>query len=253
MRYGDSSNQIEAKQSLNRLNTLVEQLVLAHQDLFGWISDIQIRQGVERQDSPSSDLIDAVSNTTTTNWPLVELSAEDQSEAMSFDLQLENAIEETLASSRVYKRAYQQADQFSLISSVTCATPWSLLSGISLADVSAIPIIALPIFSSTTANSQHYNFTESKCYLRDTIDENDSDIDVPTRLIDLFRLCGLKKPSHHWPIKAFDAGQNIWSMGSCFLFRNVVSFPDPERYSMYLLELERWSGLYAQPSLRRAL
>ena len=179
MRYGNSSNQIEAKQSLNRLNSLVEQLILAHQDIFGRISDIELRQGVEGQISPSPDSIDAASTTPTTNWPLVESSAEDQSKATSFDLQLETAIQETLASSRVYRRACQEVDQISLISGATRATPWSLLSGISLADISAISIVALPIFSSTITNSQHYDYSELD--LGDVKDEHNSGIDVPTR------------------------------------------------------------------------
>ena len=251
MKYGNSSNQIEAKQSLNRLNTLVEQLVLAHQDIFGRISDIELRQGVEGQVSTSPDFLDAVSTTPTTNWPLVESSAEDQSEATSFDLQLETAIQETLASSRVYRRAYQEVDQISLISGATRATPWSLLSGISLADISAVSIVALPIFSSIIANSQHYNFTEFG--LGDTNDEYVSDIDVPTRRVDLFSLCGLEKPSHDWPVKLFYDEGSIWSTTFCFVFRNIFSFLDPKRYTICLQGSERWNGLFAQRSLKRAL
>ena len=251
MKYGNSSNQIEAKQSLNRLNTLVEQLVLAHQDIFGPISDIELRQGVEGQVSTSPDFLDAVSTTPTTNWPLVESSAEDQSEATSFDLQLETAIQETLASSRVYRRACQEVDQISLISGATRATPWSLLSGISLADISAISIVALPIFSSTITNSQHYDYSELD--LGDVKDEYVSEIDVPTRRVDLFCLCGLEKPSLDWLVKLFYDKGSIWSMGFRLLFGHIFSFLDPERYTICLQGSERWNGLFAQRSLKRAL
>ena len=229
----------------------MEQLVLAHQDIFGRISDLEQRQGVEGQSSPSPDSIDAVSTTPTTNWPLVESSAEDQNEPMSFDLQLEIAIQETLASSRVYRRAYQEVDQISLISGATRATPWSLLSGISLADISAVSIVALPIFSSIIANSQHYNFTEFG--LGATNDEYVSDIDVPKREIDLFCLCGLEKPSFDWPVKLLYDEGSIWSTAFRFLFGNISCFLDPERYTICLQGSERWNGLFAQRSLKRAL
>ena len=65
-------------------------------------------------------------------------------------------FEGTLEDSRVYKRVKRNDCDISFRSSVARSNAWSQLSGVSLAQVSAISVIALPILPTEIANSQFY-------------------------------------------------------------------------------------------------
>lgn len=69
------------------------------------------------------------------------------------------AFDEDLESSRVYRRVarYDYCDR-SFKSSALRTNAWSILSGLSLADISVISVIALPVFEDDIGNSEHYMF-----------------------------------------------------------------------------------------------
>lgn len=69
-----------------------------------------------------------------------------------------SAFEEDLDASKVYKRALYNNSQSSLISSAARSTASSVLSGLSLGDVSVIAVFALPLYPSDITNNQHYTF-----------------------------------------------------------------------------------------------
>ncbi|EXK77075.1 hypothetical protein FOQG_18204 [Fusarium oxysporum f. sp. raphani 54005] len=69
-------------------------------------------------------------------------------------------FEDDLESSRVYRRAQRDTVDFSFRSSIARSRNWSVLSGLSLGDVSAISVIALPIYPTDLTNAQHYDFGE---------------------------------------------------------------------------------------------
>lgn len=69
-----------------------------------------------------------------------------------------SAFEEDLDASKVYKRALYNRSQSSLISYAARSTSSSILSGLSLGDVSVIAVFALPLYSSDITNNQHYTF-----------------------------------------------------------------------------------------------
>lgn len=70
------------------------------------------------------------------------------------------AFEELLLSSRVYRIAAKyNSDAFSVISSAGRTASWSMLSGLSLSEVSHIGIQALPIYATDITNKDHYDFT----------------------------------------------------------------------------------------------
>ena len=69
-------------------------------------------------------------------------------------------FEADLASSRVYRQIKRETiDRYSRRISVARSTmAWSIFSEISLSAVSAISVLALPLFSSDLTNPQHYKF-----------------------------------------------------------------------------------------------
>ncbi|RYC61246.1 hypothetical protein CHU98_g4965 [Xylaria longipes] len=65
-------------------------------------------------------------------------------------------FESNLETSRVYRRAQRDTMDFSFRSSIACTHAWSMLSGCSLADVSVLSVIALPLDLEDIANRHHY-------------------------------------------------------------------------------------------------
>ncbi|KAI1752914.1 hypothetical protein F4782DRAFT_530027 [Xylaria castorea] len=65
-------------------------------------------------------------------------------------------FESDLETSRVYRRAQRDTVDFSFRSSVARTHAWSMLSGYSLADISVLSVIALPLDLEDIANRHHY-------------------------------------------------------------------------------------------------
>ncbi|KAI8716987.1 Rho-GAP domain-containing protein [Fusarium sp. LHS14.1] len=76
------------------------------------------------------------------------------------------AFEEILMSSRAYRAASRDnSDGFSIISSAGRTASWSMLSGLSLSEVSHIGIQAIPIYATDITNKEHYDFSPSAPYV----------------------------------------------------------------------------------------
>ena len=67
-------------------------------------------------------------------------------------------FESDLEASRVYRKAQRDTVDFSFRSSIARTHTWSTLSDLSLSDISAISVIALPMYSSDITNGYHYEF-----------------------------------------------------------------------------------------------
>ncbi|KAH7064140.1 hypothetical protein BKA63DRAFT_179339 [Paraphoma chrysanthemicola] len=65
-------------------------------------------------------------------------------------------FEQDLEASRVYRKAKRGSTDFSFRSSIAPSHAWSTLSDISLADLSAISVIALPLQHTELSNAWHY-------------------------------------------------------------------------------------------------
>ncbi|KAI8665695.1 Rho-GAP domain-containing protein [Fusarium sp. Ph1] len=72
------------------------------------------------------------------------------------------AFEEILMSSRAYRVvANDNSDAFSVISAAGRTASWSMLSGLSLSEVSHVGIQAIPIYASDITNKENYDFSPS--------------------------------------------------------------------------------------------
>ena len=71
------------------------------------------------------------------------------------------AFESTLDASRVYRRA-QRGDKcdVSFTTSLARTHAWSVFSGLSIADISVLSVIALPLYLEDVGHCQHYTFGE---------------------------------------------------------------------------------------------
>ncbi len=69
------------------------------------------------------------------------------------------AFEELLMTSRVYRNASRDgSDCFSIMSSAGRTASWSMLSGLSLSEISHIAILAIPIYAGDISNNEWYEF-----------------------------------------------------------------------------------------------
>jgi hypothetical protein len=68
-------------------------------------------------------------------------------------------FEELLMKSRVYRNmAWDSNDAFSILSSAGRTGTWSMLSGLSLSQMSNIAILALPVYATDLGNKERYDF-----------------------------------------------------------------------------------------------
>ncbi|KAJ4017851.1 GTPase activating protein (GAP) for Rho1p [Fusarium irregulare] len=108
------------------------------------------------------------------------------------------AFEEILMSSRAYRVASKDnSDAFSIISSAGRTASWSMLSGLSLSEVSHIGIQALPIYASDIANKECYDFspTAANTIRIEDLQETDSlKLSRRDRLKGLFRIPRVPEP-----------------------------------------------------------
>lgn len=70
-------------------------------------------------------------------------------------------FEEDLEASRVYTRTQLYKEDVSFTTSAVRTHAWSVFSGLSLAEVSVISVIALPIYADDISNSRWYTFGEA--------------------------------------------------------------------------------------------
>jgi hypothetical protein len=82
------------------------------------------------------------------------LSTLSQSPAMSGQTR---EFEHELEASRVYRKAQRGVDDISVCRSVAISHAWSALSDISLSDISALSVVALPLFRKEITNAYHYS------------------------------------------------------------------------------------------------
>ncbi|KAF4458423.1 hypothetical protein FALBO_14849 [Fusarium albosuccineum] len=107
---------------------------------------------VSRTESQSSNSINPQSTLASTT----ESSTETDCSAFVSKFEFEDDLE----TSGVYRRARRNRDtmDFSFRSSVAKSHVWSILSGLSMSDVSIMSMMALPVYQEDLTNAQHYDF-----------------------------------------------------------------------------------------------
>ncbi|KAG8526033.1 uncharacterized protein KY384_000795 [Bacidia gigantensis] len=162
----------QATSAVEHLTELVQQVLRDNQDL---VSRLQQAPSISSNVTAPSTL--SAHNTVGGNAkdeddPLTDEDDEDDASTIiprnrgkllfKFPRDSELQFEHDLQNSRVYTRTMRRKSRDSLVSSAAISLGWSCLSEISLAGVSQISVISLPVTASELANGQHYHTHGSK-------------------------------------------------------------------------------------------
>jgi hypothetical protein len=123
--------------------------------------------------------------------------------------QLGFVFEEELSGTWVYQRAARRMDgSSSIISSAGRTASWSMLTGLSLSDVSNIAVLALPIYAEEVSNRELYQFGEIDIDALTTVVEQTSNAMGSTRLSSKLASTHLRRTSSVTAAIEADLGPN---------------------------------------------
>lgn len=165
-RRTNSTSLSEAQASVNQLTGLVAQILGSNQDMSQRLAKMESRALAEQ-----TSVIGAEDNASMTH--AADESKDDESVVTAIRLDTTKdseplpsyeesktrfafAFDQDLSASRPYARLTRRLSIGSLNSSAVQSLGWSYLSGISLADISEISIVGLPIAPDELWNGQHY-------------------------------------------------------------------------------------------------
>ena len=176
-----SSSFGQAQSSASQLTTLVQQVLENNLDISRRLANLEMQTlGQARSSAPTLTIMnttrddDSIStmrvakddkkhrSTPIRNGDTIKATGEDASELSNATQSLEFSFtfDQDLHSTRPYVRAMKRNVVWSAASSTHHTIGWSCLSGVSLADVSAISVIRLPVSPQELWNGQHYIATE---------------------------------------------------------------------------------------------
>ncbi len=176
-----SESDLEASRSVVGLHTLIEQLLESNTKLCDRLKHLEDKfdarsilppdhdtgdgiSGLHPHDAASSfqgfggSLVDAMS--VISRRRRIDFKALDASPIQQVS-PLRFSFEDELQSSRVYKRTrfFYPTDRETMASTAIRTQAWSVFSGLSLADISVVSAIALPVLPADISNPEHYVFT----------------------------------------------------------------------------------------------
>ena len=172
----NSSSVGEAQASVSELTILVTQLLESNRDMSRRMRSIE-QQTVGR---PPSTITSITGRDTVPTPSMIETNTTEDNESVVTIKRLISAsqdgtngepiltfgfsFDQDLNTSRPYTRALKKHPVWSAASSEICTMGWSCLSGLSLAEVSQISVINLPIFPHDLWNGQRYSALQVEDY-----------------------------------------------------------------------------------------
>lgn len=144
----------EAESAISRLTGLVEQVLESNQEMSARLRDMDERATVALPAPETAVKDDASTTSSMTATPPPETAAQPDIHRNQFGF----VFEEDLLASRVYRKPLYSRSGASLVSSAARRTSSSVLSGLSLTEVSNISILAVPIYAHEIKNSERYTF-----------------------------------------------------------------------------------------------
>ena len=157
----------EAEFSMTRLCNLVQLVLASNQEM-----SLRLRNLDDKTleiAKPTGTKVDNDASTTSsrTTYPdLVNVSQGTQRNHFGF------AFEEDLLASRVYRKPLYSDSRESLVTSAARTTASSILSALSLTDVSNISILAVPIYAHEITNSCRYDFGDFNSHTPDAREQH---------------------------------------------------------------------------------
>ena len=147
----------EAHDSVKDLSSRVEQVLAENQEMSQRLRNLESQSRTLRSAGVSSrysvtEMDDSGSISTTRS----QINDRAKLQNITYERKFGFTFEKALHESPVYNRALRRHSNLSLPSSAMNSLGWSFLSGISIAQVSNISVISLPISVNELWNSQHY-------------------------------------------------------------------------------------------------
>jgi hypothetical protein len=163
-----SESDLEAEKTRGTLQNLVEQLLESNQDISSRLRNLEdtceSQSTVTRcfRNGSNTELAEKDGGQAVAITPGRLVSDDSNYGRINFPVNaFRFTFENDLETSRVYNRTQIYEPDVSFTSSAVRTHAWSIFSGLSLAEVSIISAVALPLYSHEISNSQWYNFGES--------------------------------------------------------------------------------------------
>ena len=149
-----SESDREATESQELLRSLIEQILVQNNDVSRRLNDMELRSlRVDRASTLQTSTADLDDGSTIRLVSGVQRSS---NQSLEKEGPRNLAFEAALDDSMVYRRVRRNECDVSYRTSVATSHGWSQLSGFSLAQISSISVIALPILPTDLANAQWY-------------------------------------------------------------------------------------------------
>ena len=154
-----STSDAEAARSQASLEMLVEQLLQTNRGLCKRMRNLEDTFDARSISTNSQfDALSLMSNGDTATITSVRRRKRNHI-SMFEPFRIRFAFDDDLESSRVYSRVMlEDSCDRSFNSSAVRTNAWSVFSGLSLADISVVSVVALPIYASDIRNQEHYLF-----------------------------------------------------------------------------------------------
>jgi hypothetical protein len=160
-----STSDLEARQTHDSLTLMLEELLRSNQDLRRRLRNLEDAHNIRstknsgrRKLTVSSELNDETSIAIQPGTSRHICNLDTPSPSFKFDFVLRFAFDAELESSGVYQKAKRHHSDNTPISVDTKSHKWSAFSGLSLADISHLSEISLPLYSDDIAKHEHYSF-----------------------------------------------------------------------------------------------
>ncbi|PVI06946.1 hypothetical protein DM02DRAFT_649288 [Periconia macrospinosa] len=151
----------EAGRSQESLEYMVEQLLESNQELCKRLKNLEdafdARSTISKKFDDSSLISREDNETITTARP-----SNNARTSIIEAVRLRFAFDDDLESSRVYRMVRNDYCDRSFVSSAVRTNAWSIFSGITLADISIISVVALPLYPRDIVNREHYSFGDTE-------------------------------------------------------------------------------------------
>lgn len=171
--YNYSEIMADVRGSVEKLATSIDSILKSSEDVSQRLANTELSIAGAHDDITSSiPLVHGITDNSSEITIKPSADSYDQSITPSVEdseVNLDPRLQSEIHASRVYRRTWNGHSNSSISSSSQFGTSWSVLSGLSLSQISTITVIQLPISSEELWNSQHYSGSAS--VVKQTSDE----------------------------------------------------------------------------------
>jgi len=158
--YNYSEIMADVRGSVEKLAMSIDSILKSSEDVSQRLANTELSMAGAHDDTTSSiPLVHGITDNSSEITIKPSADSYDQSITPSVEdseVNLDPRLQSEIHASRVYRRTWNEHSNSFISSSSQFGTSWSVLSGLSLSQISTIAVIQLPISSEELWNSQHY-------------------------------------------------------------------------------------------------